>query len=93
MHCSRPVNYAWDRVDPNVKGTCIDVTNFFVASGSINVVLNFVVFVLVSEPNYEPLSPKPTDHWIKQPLPLLWRLRTTVRQQIILTAIFMLAGL
>ncbi|MDI1491216.1 MAG: hypothetical protein OHK93_002423 [Ramalina farinacea] len=68
----RPVSYAWERVDPNVKGTCFNVTKFFVGSGSFNVVLNFVVFVL--------------------PLPLLWRLRTTLRQQIILTAIFTLAG-
>ena len=30
---------------------------------------------------------------ITQPMPLLWRLRTTLRQQIILTILFTVAGL
>ncbi|KAL8821238.1 MAG: hypothetical protein Q9191_007351 [Dirinaria sp. TL-2023a] len=69
----RPIHYIWDRVDENVQGHCFNVNDFFIGSGSANVFLNTVIFLL--------------------PLPLLWRLRTTVRQQLILLAIFTLAGL
>ncbi|KAF6223058.1 hypothetical protein HO133_001110 [Letharia lupina] len=67
-----PVHYAWDRVDPSIKGHCYNVDDFFIGSGSANVGLNFLIFIL--------------------PIPLLWRLRTTVKQQIVLTVLFTLAG-
>ncbi|KAL8685307.1 MAG: hypothetical protein Q9218_007847 [Villophora microphyllina] len=51
---------------------CINEDRFFIGSGSANVALNVIVFLL--------------------PMPLLWRLRTSLRQQILLTAIFTLAG-
>ncbi|KAL8670191.1 MAG: hypothetical protein Q9168_005256 [Polycauliona sp. 1 TL-2023] len=68
----QPIHYAWDQVLGTSQGHCINEYKFFVGSGSVNVILNVLVFVL--------------------PMPLLWRLRTTPRQQIILTAIFTLAG-
>lgn len=68
----RPIHYIWDRVDGNVQGHCFNVNDFFIGSGSANVFLNTVIFLLL--------------------LPLLWRLRTTLRQQLILLAIFTLTG-
>ncbi|CAL8579308.1 hypothetical protein XPA_005058 [Xanthoria parietina] len=68
----QPIHHAWDQVVGTSQGHCINEYRFLVGSGSANVVLNLLVFVL--------------------PMPLLWRLRTTARQQIILTAIFTLAG-
>lgn len=44
---SRPLHYAWDRADEIVKGHCFNVDDFFIGSGSINVLLNFLIFVLV----------------------------------------------
>lgn len=67
-----PIHYAWDRADQNVEGHCINVDNFFIGHGSVDVFINFLIFVL--------------------PIPLLWRLRTTVKQKVILTALFILAG-
>lgn len=87
---SRPIHYTWDRVDESISGHCFDVDKFFVGSGSVNVVLNFIVFILVGSMCHL------GDRRMliqSQPIPLLWRLRTTVRQQIVLTAIFTLAGL
>ncbi|KAL8847939.1 MAG: hypothetical protein Q9221_007004 [Calogaya cf. arnoldii] len=68
----QPIHHSWDQVVGTSQGQCIDEYRFFVGSGSANVALNLLVFIL--------------------PMPLLWRLRTTARQQIILTAIFTLAG-
>ncbi|KAL9003497.1 MAG: hypothetical protein Q9188_003638 [Gyalolechia gomerana] len=68
----QPIHHAWNRPVDGGKGHCINDDRFFIGSGSVNVVLNVLVFVL--------------------PMPLLWRLRTTTRQQVILTAIFTLAG-
>ncbi|CAD6575386.1 MAG: hypothetical protein ASARMPREDX12_007248 [Alectoria sarmentosa] len=68
----RPIHYAWDRVDERIQGHCLDTYGFFMSSGSVDVSLNFLIFVL--------------------PIPLLWRLRTTRKQQIVLTALFTLAG-
>ncbi|KAL8677575.1 MAG: hypothetical protein Q9186_006009 [Xanthomendoza sp. 1 TL-2023] len=68
----QPIHHQWDQVVGTSKGHCIQEYWFFVGSGSANVVLNILVFVL--------------------PMPLLWRLRTTARQQIVLTVIFTLAG-
>ena len=45
---SRPLHYAWDKAFPDAQGYCLDEDKFFQGSGSVNVVLNFVVFVLVS---------------------------------------------
>ena len=45
---SRPLHFAWDKAFPGSQGYCIDEDKFFRGSGSVNVVLNFVVFVLVS---------------------------------------------
>lgn len=67
-----PIHHAWNRPVDGSNGHCINEDRFFIGSGSVNVFLNALVFIL--------------------PMPLLWRLRTTVRQQIILTAIFTLAG-
>ena len=44
---SHPLHYAWDRVDESVKGHCFNVDDFFIGSGSVNVLLNFLIFVLV----------------------------------------------
>ncbi|KAL8645707.1 MAG: hypothetical protein Q9226_007179 [Calogaya cf. arnoldii] len=68
----QPIHHSWDQVVGTSQGHCTDEYRFFVGSGSANVALNLLVFIL--------------------PMPLLWRLRTTARQQIILTAIFTLAG-
>ena len=45
--CSRPIHYVWDQVNPHVHGQCIDLSKFFVSSGSINTLLNLIIFVLV----------------------------------------------
>lgn len=48
LRCSsRPIHYFWDRVDGSLKGHCFNVDAFFIGSGSINVSLNFLIFVLV----------------------------------------------
>lgn len=64
-----PVHSFWD---VGVPGHCINIDRLFIASGSINVVLDFIIFAL--------------------PIPLLWRLRTSFNQRIVLTAIFTVAG-
>ena len=89
--CSHPVHYAWDRVDESVKGHCFNVDDFFIGSGSANVLLNFVIFVLVGSKCFSHRQVTILTFW--QPIPLLWRLRTTLKQQIVLTALFTLAGL
>ena len=88
---SLPIHYVWDRVDESVQGHCFHVDGFFIGSGSANVTLNFIIFLLVGR-----CSTFPSQHEVlngQQPIPLLLRLRTTLRQQIILFAIFTLAGL
>ena len=45
---------------------------------------------------YGPVVFRPGGRWLvtlRQPIPLLWRLRTSVKQQIVLTVLFTLAGL
>ncbi|KAL9593971.1 MAG: hypothetical protein Q9179_005614 [Wetmoreana sp. 5 TL-2023] len=64
-----PVHSFWD-VD--VPGYCINIDRFFIGIGSVNVVLDFIIFIL--------------------PIPLLWRLRTSFNQKIVLTLIFTVAG-
>ncbi|KAL8718843.1 MAG: hypothetical protein Q9225_004069 [Loekoesia sp. 1 TL-2023] len=64
-----PVHSFWD---VGVQGNCVNIDRFFIASGSVNVVLDFIIFAL--------------------PIPLLWRLRTSFNQKLILTAIFTVAG-
>lgn len=88
---SRPLHYAWDRVDEKENGHCFNVDGFFIGSGSVNVFLNFLIFILVS--HYQTIIRSPGLLTMSKPIPLLWRLRTTTRQQIILSAIFTLAGL
>ena len=44
---SHPVRYAWERVSVDVQGHCINVDKFFIGSGSVNVALNFLIFLLV----------------------------------------------
>ncbi|KAL8798381.1 MAG: hypothetical protein Q9182_006703 [Xanthomendoza sp. 2 TL-2023] len=64
-----PIHSFWDI---GVPGHCVNIDDFFIASGSVNVVLDFIIFIL--------------------PIPLLWRLRTSFNQKLILTAIFTVAG-
>ncbi|KAI4188042.1 MAG: hypothetical protein L6R41_002419 [Letrouitia leprolyta] len=64
-----PVHSFWDI---GAQGHCINIDRLFIASGSINVVLDFIIFVL--------------------PIPLLWRLRTSFNQRLVLTATFTVAG-
>ncbi|KAI4197347.1 MAG: hypothetical protein LQ350_005968 [Teloschistes chrysophthalmus] len=64
-----PVRSFWD---VGVPGHCINIDNFFIASGSMNVVLDFIIFAM--------------------PIPLLWRLRTSFNQKLVLTLIFTVAG-
>lgn len=45
---SRPLHYAWDRVEETAQGHCFNVDSFFIGSGSVNVFLNFLIFILVS---------------------------------------------
>ena len=44
---SHPIHYAWDRVDASTRGHCFNSDGLFIGSGSANVVLNFIIFVLV----------------------------------------------
>ncbi len=87
---SHPIHYAWDRFEDNIQDHCFNVDGFFIASGSINVILNFIIFVLVRS---HCACADDLQLTSEQPIPLLWRLRTTLKQQIILTALFTLAGL
>ncbi|KAL9007618.1 MAG: hypothetical protein Q9173_007156, partial [Seirophora scorigena] len=64
-----PVQSFWD---DDVSGHCINIDRMFIASGSVNVVLDFIIFAM--------------------PIPLLWRLRTSFNQKLVLTAIFTVAG-
>ncbi|KAL8828860.1 MAG: hypothetical protein Q9170_006415, partial [Blastenia crenularia] len=64
-----PVHAFWDT---GVSGQCVNIDRFFLASGSLNVILDFIIFAL--------------------PIPLLWRLRASFNQKLILTAIFTVAG-
>ncbi|KAL8904400.1 MAG: hypothetical protein Q9207_003296 [Kuettlingeria erythrocarpa] len=64
-----PVHSFWD---VGVPGHCINIDRFFLASGAVNVLLDFIIFAL--------------------PIPLLWRLRTSFNQKLVLTAIFTVAG-
>ncbi|KAL8955608.1 MAG: hypothetical protein Q9193_006603 [Seirophora villosa] len=66
-----PVQSFWGDAVPR---HCINIDHMFIASGSVNVALDFIIFAM-------------------QPIPLLWRLRTSFNQKIVLTAIFTLAGL
>ena len=59
---SHPIHYAWDRFGENVRGHCLNVDRFFIASGSVNAVLNFLIFVLVCLPAVISSRPRlPTD--------------------------------
>ena len=51
---SQPIHYAWDRAEIGVQGHCFNVDAFFIGSGSANVALNFVVFVLVCPLSFLP---------------------------------------
>lgn len=44
---SQPIHAAWDRATGFVPYHCINEDRFFIGSGSANVFLNFLVFVLV----------------------------------------------
>ncbi|KAI4098299.1 MAG: hypothetical protein L6R37_006559 [Teloschistes peruensis] len=68
----QPIHAAWDQAIGFKPSHCINAERFNIASGSVNIGLNAIVFAL--------------------PIPLLWRLRVPIRQHIILTAIFTLAG-
>ena len=88
---SRPLHYQWDMVDPSARGSCVNFHAFFVGKGIANVCLNALIFILVSI--YYLPYPLVSGSLIKQPIPLLWRLRVTLKQQIILMSLFTLAGL
>lgn len=45
---SQPIHHAWNRPVDGGKGHCINDDRFFIGSGSVNVLLNVLVFVLVS---------------------------------------------
>ncbi|KAI4251343.1 MAG: hypothetical protein LQ352_004909 [Teloschistes flavicans] len=66
---STPIHSFWD---VGVPGHCINIDNFFIGSGSVNVVLDFIIFAM--------------------PIPLLWRLRTSFNQKLVLTLVFTVAG-
>ncbi|KAL8644847.1 MAG: hypothetical protein Q9210_007041 [Variospora velana] len=64
-----PVHSFWDL---DVPRHCVNIDRFFIASGAVNVFLDFIIFAV--------------------PIPLLWRLRTSFNQKLVLTAIFTVAG-
>lgn len=37
----------WDRVDGNDKGHCFNVRSFFIGTGSCNIGVNLLIFILV----------------------------------------------
>ncbi|KAM0798429.1 hypothetical protein BDR22DRAFT_385247 [Usnea florida] len=47
----RPIHYAWDRVDGNIQGHCLNIEDYFVSSGSCNVAINLLIFILVRHDN------------------------------------------
>lgn len=51
---SDPIHYAWNRADKSAHGHCFNVDAFFIGSGSINVALNFLIFVLVCRQGISP---------------------------------------
>ena len=44
---SHPIHYAWDSTKSNPMGHCINIKNFFIGTGSCNVGLNLLIFLLV----------------------------------------------
>ena len=46
---SQPIHHSWDQVVGTSKGRCINEYRFFVGSGSANIVLNILVFILVCD--------------------------------------------
>ena len=89
---SRPLHYQWDLADPTAEGSCVNFHAFFVGKGIANVCLNALIFILVSI-SIKYVYPHRLGLLSRKPIPLLWRLRVTLKQQIILTSIFTLAGL
>ena len=47
--CSHPIHHAWDQARPDAKGHCLRDDRILMGSGSINVIINFVIFVIVNE--------------------------------------------
>ena len=84
---SMPIHKYWDFATP---GTCLPVFNTLIIMGAINTTLDFLVFLLV-RPIKSRLTAR-TDLRL-QPVPLLWQLRTSIRQKCVLTIIFTMAGL
>ena len=64
---SHPIHYAWDRFTVDVQGHCINVDGFFIGSGVVNAVLNFVIFILVCPRAISSLLKLPTDAAIADP--------------------------
>lgn len=95
----RPISAFWnieDRLTPGLK-QCINGDLFILVAGSLNCFLDFFIVLIVSFPCTVSRSRlKSIENLLthtSQPLPLLWRLRTTQSQKLVLTSIFGVAGL
>ena len=84
--CSTPIHRFWDLTQP---GHCVSGDNILLVPGAINCVLDFLIIILVGSTSQSETRAL-TD---SKPLPLLWRLRTSVPQKGVLTGIFVCAGL
>lgn len=88
-----PIHMFWDVAErmASDRTRCINVDVYFLVTGSINCFLDFFIVLIVSSVSlHSCYNPRLT---YSQPIPLLWRLRTTTFQKVILTSIFLIAGL
>lgn len=90
---SDPVSYLWDRIGPYASGHCLDAKGLVTGIGCTNTALNCLLFILVSYTRTKMVPIRWIAHSYDQPIPLLRRLRTTLKQQIVLGLIFTLASL
>lgn len=86
---SVPVQTFWD-VQGRLNARCVNVDILFLATGGINCFLDVFIVAMVC---IKERSCKDSKLTLRKPIPLLWRLRTTNSQKIVLTSIFIVAGL
>ena len=89
-----PIDAFWNSFAgqlPDKEGFhCINVHLFFLLSGAINTILDFILLVVVRTKfeSSNHLSVLINDRL--KPIPMVWRLETTRHQKLILTSIFTL---
>ena len=95
MQCL-PIHAFWDlelKLTPG-RSRCVDTDRLFLVSGGVNCFLDFLIVLMVRTLTKSGhVGTNRCSRIFLQPIPLLWRLRTTRSQKFVLTSIFSVASL